>query len=114
MQSFIAVAAVARCILLCSAQQLVEGASAAGVEANHPHTRATFPELNVASPNIARAEENNNSPTNEAELLATRLEAGGVHDPEGMSTALAGLGLRTPADPGSCSTTGRLPNLTKN
>jgi hypothetical protein len=31
-------------------------------------------------------------------LLAARLEAVGVHDPQGMSAALEGLGLRTPGD----------------
>jgi hypothetical protein len=37
---------------LCTA--LVEGTSAEN-EANHPQTDATFPELNVASPNFAHA-----------------------------------------------------------
>jgi hypothetical protein len=102
MQSFFAVATVARCILLCTAP--VEGASTAGVEANHPHTDATtalsFQELNahVASPNLARVSGDNSPPISEAELLAARLEAVGVHDVDGMGAALEGLGLRTPAD----------------
>jgi hypothetical protein len=97
-QSFIAAATVALCILL-STGVLVEGASEspAGVEANHPHTDAIFPELNVASQNLARAGEN--TPLmNEGELLAARLEAVGVYDTDGMGVALEGLGLRTPAD----------------
>ena len=94
MQSFIAAETVAWCILLCTA--LVEGASAED-EANHPQTDATFPELNVASPNLARAGENS-PPISEGELLTARLKAVGVHDADGMSVALEGLGLRTPAD----------------
>ena len=97
MQTFIAVATVAQCILLCTdAQQLVLGASA-GVEGNDPHTDTKFPELDVASPNLVRAGENN-PPISEGELLAARLEAVGVHDVDGMSAALKGLGLQTPAD----------------
>jgi hypothetical protein len=104
MQTFIAVATVARCVLLCTA--LVDGASA-GVEANHPHTDPIFPsaEVNVASPNLARAGESNPSISDQGELLAARLEAVGVYDADGIGSALGELGLRT---------TGRWPSLTKN
>jgi hypothetical protein len=88
MQRFIAVATVAWCMLLCSAQLVVRmSASAAGIEANHPPFRSTFPELNVASPNLTRAGENT-PPMNDSELLATRLQAVGVHDADTMGTAL--------------------------
>jgi hypothetical protein len=75
----------------------VEGASA-GAETNHPHTDAIFPELNVAFLNLAAAAGGNNPPISEGQLLAARLEVVGVHDADGMSAALEGLGLRTPAD----------------
>ena len=93
MQIFIAVATVAQCILLCAALG-VEGASApTGVtEANIPHIDTIFPELNVASPNLARAGENS-PPINEGELLAARLDTIGVHDADGMGAALEDLGL---------------------
>ena len=86
--------AVGRYIMLCSA--LMEDAYT-GLEANHLHTNATFPELNVDPPNFARAR-GNNPPISEGELLVTRLEAVGVHEADGMGAALKCLGLRTPAD----------------